>query len=419
MPGVGFFVVEMVARAYNVSMFEPRSILHIDMDAYYASVEEREQPGLAGRPLVVGGSPQGRGVVAAANYAARQYGIHSAMPVSRALRLCPALICLPVQMDRYVRVSQQIREIFARYTPLIEPLSLDEAFLDVSDSIQLFGAARDIARRIKREIRDELSLVASVGVAPNKYLAKIASDVDKPDGFIEVTAQGAQAFLDPLPASRVWGVGKATNKELARLGITTIGQLRMQSREVLVERFGQFGTHLWQLVRGIDERPVVRDSEAKSISNETTFVHNVADNRVLRAWLMDLSEQVGRRLRAHQRFGRTVQLKVRFEDFHTITRSHTLPQATQSTRQIWQAAQSLLAAARQSDPRPVRLIGVGISSLGEGSVTADLQQDMFASMQQPLDSAKQQQIDELADNIQLRFGKSAIKRATGIRRRDR
>jgi DNA polymerase-4 len=388
-----------------------RAILHIDMDAFYASVEEREQPGLAGRPVIVGGSPRRRGVVSAANYTARRFGVHSAMPMARAVRLCPAAICLPVRMQLYAAVSQQIREIFNRYTPLVEPLSLDEAFLDVTDSERLFGPAADIARAIKQAIHDELSLVASVGIAPNKFVAKIASDLDKPDGFVEVKANEVQSFLDPLPVNRVWGVGNATGKELERLGISTIQQLRQQSEPVLRDRFGKFGSHLWRLANGVDERVVVSDSEAKSISNETTFDTDVSEVDLLRAWLMELTEQVCWRLRQHDLYGRTVHIKLRFADFSTITRSHTLPAATQQTSQVWQAVAELFDKAMAREARSLRLVGVGVSGLNDKAHRPQVQTDLFA---QPTD-ARQTQLDEVADAIKSRFGSNGIRRGTSYK----
>ncbi len=388
-----------------------RFILHVDMDAFYASVEVREQPGLAGRPVIVGGSPRGRGVVSAANYEARRFGIHSAMPTARAMRLCPDAVCLPGRMSLYASVSRQIREIFDRYSPLVEPLSLDEAFLDVTESQRLFGTATEIANAIKRAISDELSLVASVGIAPNKFIAKIASDLHKPDGFVEVKPEEVQAFLDPLPVSRVWGVGKATGKELDRLGISTIAQLRQQSEAVLQDRFGKFGTHLWRLANGMDDRPVVSDSEAKSISNETTFDSDISNRDTLRAWLMELTEQVCWRLRQHDLFGRTVQIKLRFADFSTITRSHTLPEATQQTKQVWQAVMALFDKAMQSESRRLRLVGVGVSGLIDTAQRPQVQTDMFEQTQ----DTRQAQLDEVTDAIKSRFGSSGIRRGTGYK----
>jgi len=274
-------------------------IIHADMDAFYASIEERDRPELVGKPVIVGGSPEKRGVVSAANYVARKYGVHSAMPAVTARRLCPYGIYLSPRIDYYAEVSRQIRDIFERFTPLVEPLSLDEAFLDVTGSEGLFGPAVEIGRQIKQAIREELRLVASVGVAPNKFLAKIASDLKKPDALVVVEPDKVPEFLDPLPVERLWGVGRESSKVFQRLGIRTIGQLRQCPLDMLQARFGSSGEHLWELAHGRDERPVVPEREAQSISNETTFEHDIADMDVLRAWLVDLTEQVGCRLRRH------------------------------------------------------------------------------------------------------------------------
>ena len=238
-------------------------ILHVDMDAFYASVEERDRPELAGKPLIVGGSPEGRGVVAAANYAVRKFGVHSAMPTATALKRCPHAIVVRPRMDRYADVSAAIRDLFIKYTPLVEPLSLDEAFLDVTGSEGLFGSAVEIAHKLKREIRESLKLVASVGVAPNKFLAKIASDLDKPDGLVVVDPDRVQEFLAPLPVRRLWGVGRVTGRVLEQLGVGTIGQLRQMPLDELRQRFGKSGEHLWELAHGIDDRAVIPDHEAK------------------------------------------------------------------------------------------------------------------------------------------------------------
>ena len=290
-------------------------ILHVDMDAFYASVEEREKPALVGKPVIVGGTPDRRGVVCAANYVARQFGVHSAMPSATAHRLCPSAIFLPTRMDYYAQVSRQIREIFHRFTPLMEPLSLDEAFLDVTGSVGLFGTPVEIGRQIKREIQERLQLIASVGVAPNKFLAKIASDLEKPDGFVVIDPGSVQEFLDPLPVERLWGVGRQTGKLFERLHVRTIAQLRQLPPDVLHSHLGQHGEHLRQLAHGMDDRKVVPDREAKSISHETTFATDIADLNVLRAWLLELTEQVARRLRRHELRGRVVHLKVRFRRF--------------------------------------------------------------------------------------------------------
>ncbi|MDH5778717.1 MAG: DNA polymerase IV [Gammaproteobacteria bacterium] len=380
-------------------------LIHIDMDAFYASVETRERPELAHRPLVVGGSVRSRGVVSAANYRAREYGIHSAMPMSRALRLCPELVCLPVRMDLYASVSAQIRAIFARYTPEIEPLALDEAFLDVSASQQLYGDAEQIGRRIKREIKTELDLVASVGVAPNKFLAKLASDHDKPDGFVVIQPDAVQAFLDPLPVSRLWGVGKSTQKVFERLGVRTISEVRQLPLAVMTDYFGQSGQHLLNLSQGIDERRVVTERRAKSISNETTFAADIHDCDVLQSWLLQLTEQLGWRLRQAELKGRTIQLKIRFADFRLITRSTTLERPSQTTEILWQAVRKLLADCEL--PQSVRLIGMGVSQLCDETEEIAQQVDLFA----PNDERKQK-IDAVADEINSRFGKAMLHRAT-------
>ncbi|HTI50890.1 MAG TPA: DNA polymerase IV [Planctomycetaceae bacterium] len=382
-------------------------ILHVDMDAFYASVEERDRPELVGHPVIVGGTPQGRGVVAAANYVVRQFGVHSAMPTSTALRLCPRAIVLPPRIGYYAEVSEQIREILFRFTPLIEPLSLDEAFVDVTGSETLFGPSAEIGRKIKAEIRDSLRLVASVGVAPNKFLAKIASDLQKPDGFVVVDPAGVQAFLDPLPVGRLWGVGRVTGQVMEQLGVRTIGQVRTLSLEILHRHFGQSGDHLWELAHGIDHRPVVPDREAKSISHETTFPVDLVDRDVLRGWLMDLTEQVGWRLRRHELRGRTVEIKVRFADFRTIMRSKTLAEPTDITSEIWRAAAGLLDACLSSGRPRIRLLGVGVSGFRRD---AEIQKSLFA------DEAREKlaELDQVADRIRQRFGKSALHRGSGL-----
>lgn len=384
-------------------------IIHIDMDAFYASVEELDQPALRGRPVIVGGSPEARGVVSAANYVARQFGVHSAMPMSRALRQCPKAVHLPVRMARYVEVSRQIHEVFARYTPEVEPLSLDEAFLDVAASERLYGSPEQIGRRIKQAIRDELGLVASVGVAANKFIAKIASDIDKPDGFKVVPEEQTQTFLDPLPVSRLWGVGKATHQVFERLGIQTIKQVRQLPEAVMQDHFGQHGSHLWLLAQGIDERRVVSERRAKSISNETTFAHDISDSVVLLSMLMELTEQVASRLRHAEVQGRTVQLKLRFSDFKTLSRSLTLEKSTQTTEVIWQTVRKLFDQCRRG--LPVRLLGVGISNLSDIHKRLEEQTDLFATI-----DPRQQQLDQLADTINNRFGKATLHRGSSTRR---
>jgi DNA polymerase-4 len=377
------------------------------MDAFYASVEERDRPELVGKPVIVGGSPEKRGVVSAANYVARRYGVHSAMPSVTAHRLCPQGIYLPPRIDYYAEISGQIREIFERFTPLVEPLSLDEAFLDVTGSEHLFGPAEEIGRKIKQTIREELRLVASVGVAPNKFLAKIASDLKKPDALVVVELDKVQEFLDPLPVERLWGVGKQSSKVFQRLGIRTIGQLRQWPLDVLQARFGNSGEHLWNLAHGRDDRPVVPEREAKSISHETTFEHDISDMDVLRAWLVDLTDQVGCRLRRHRLRGRTVQLKVRFADFSLITRSCTLPEPTDITDELWREADDLLCHRLPAGHLPVRLVGMGVSGLDD----TGLVQGMLFDQEE---RQKQSRVDTVADQIKERFGGTALRRGSSL-----
>jgi DNA polymerase-4 len=383
-------------------------ILHIDMDAFYASVEERDNPALVGKPVIVGGTPEGRGVVAAANYAARRFGVHSAMASARARQLCPQAVVIKPRIDYYAAVSREIRDIFEQFTPLVEPLSLDEAFLDATGSESIFGPSAEIGRQIKQRIRAELRLVASVGVAPNKFVAKIASDLRKPDGFCVVEPGEVQPFLDPLPVGRLWGVGKVTGQVFERIAIRTIGQLRQMPLNTLNELFGSAGEHYWQLAHGIDHRQVVPDREAKSISNETTFAQDISDKEVLRSWLVDLVEQVARRLRRHDLKGRVVELKVRFADFKTISRSMTLPEPTNLTQELLSAGTELLAKRLPPRHLPVRLLGFGVQKL---DASGRSQQQLF---DQP-ERARNRQLDRVTDEIAAKFGKSAIHRGLTAR----
>ena len=380
------------------------------MDAFYVSVEERDDPSLKGKPVVVGGSAEGRGVVAAANYVARQYGIHSALPMARARRLCQNLVILRGRHRHYADVSREIRKLFNRYTPLVEPLSLDEAFLDVSASRQLFGDAASIGRRIKKEINDELGLVASVGVASSKFVAKIASDIDKPDGFVVVEPGSEQAFLDPLPVSRLWGVGKVSNEKLNKLGIQTIAQMRTLPQDSLVSLFGKWGNRLWQLANAIDTRPVVPVHRAKSISHEKTFASDIDNLEILQSILMELTENITRRLRQNKLAGRTVQLKLRYGDFYTITRAQTISEPTSQTREIWKRANNLLVANYQSHAGGLRLLGLGVSGFESDN---DEQGELFGDE----DAARQTELDVLGDLLHDRFGDAALRRAIDLKKR--
>ncbi len=380
-----------------------RRILHVDMDAFYAAIEQHDRPELRGKPILVGGSPQGRGVVTTASYEARPFGCHSAMPMARAVRLCPQAIVVPPRFERYGEVSRQVFAIIEFFTPLVEPLSIDEAFLDVTGSLQLFGPPVQIAQELKRRIQTETGLTASVGVAPNKFVAKLASDLEKPDGLVVVRPDGVQAFLDPLPIARLWGVGKATLPRFEALGVRTFADARRLSEMQLRECFGEAGKHFSALVRGLDERPVVADREAKSISHETTFAVDVSNPEQLRGVLLHQLEQVAGRLRRHGRLARTVMLKVRSAEFVTVTRRTTLEQATDRTDVLWHAAAGLFDTWARQRPGRVRLVGVGASQLSDA---CGRQLSLFERQ----DEARQRQLDRVIDTIRERFGRDAITR---------
>ena len=388
-----------------------RQILHVDMDEFFAAVEKLDDPSLRGRCLLVGGDPNARGVVSTASYEAREYGCRSAMPMATALRLCPQAVVLPVRGRRYREVSERVFELLGRYTPLVEPLSIDEAFLDVTGCERLFGGAEAIARSIKRDVRDEIGLPASVGVAPNKFLAKLASDLRKPDGLVVITEENMRATLEPLPVSRLWGVGPAAEKRLERLNVQTIGQLRAVPLERLTDAFGQAGEHFHRLARGLDRRPVVPDSRAKSISQECTFAVDVADAEQLRDVLVEQVEQVSRRLRRQGLKARTVTVKLRTGDFTTHTRSATLEDPTDLTGEIRRDTERLLSAWLGRHRRPLRLLGVGVSGL----IRQGGQLPLFGRAQRD----REQRLDRTLDDIARRFGDGAVRRGPAGRRPQR
>ncbi|HUU59464.1 MAG TPA: DNA polymerase IV, partial [Phycisphaerae bacterium] len=380
-----------------------RSILHADMDEFFAAVEKLDHPELRGKCLLIGGSPQGRGVVSTASYEAREYGVHSAMPMATAVRLCPRAVLLPVRGDRYREVSERIFDIFERFTPLVEPLSIDEAFLDVTGSQRLFGPAERIARTIKSTIREEVGLTASLGMAPNKFLAKLASDLEKPDGLVIITERNVHEVLDPLPVAKLWGVGPAAAERLERMGLRTIGRLRAAEPGRLREAFGEWGEQIHRLACGIDDRPVTPDHEAKSIAQEQTFPEDVADLDELRRVLLLQTDQVARRLRRCGLKARTVTIKLRYGDFTTLTRSTTLGEATNVTDDLRAAAVKLLTAWASRAHRPLRLLGVTASQLtaaGRGQLS------LFEDPRR----VKQRQLDQTLDDIADRFGTDAVHR---------
>ncbi len=337
-----------------------RKIIHIDMDAFYASVEQRDDPSLRGRPVIVGW-PGERSVVCAASYEAREFGVHSAMPATRARRLCPEGVFVAPDFDRYRAVSRQIREIFERHTPLVEPLSLDEAYLDVTHELTGIPTATETAGVIRREIRHETQLTASAGVAPNKFLAKIASDWRKPDGLFVVRPHQVEQFLAGLPVRKIPGVGPATERALHSLGADTVGKLQRVPHEELVSRFGKWGTRLWELARGIDESPVEPSRERKSWSRENTFAQDLPLDEIA-AFLRRESASLFADLSTKQLAGKTITVKLRTGDFLTATRQMTLPAPPATAEDLAGAAVALLDRFRFPPQARYRLAGVGVSN---------------------------------------------------------
>ncbi|HTF89887.1 MAG TPA: DNA polymerase IV [Planctomycetota bacterium] len=352
----------------------PITILHVDMDAFYTAVEVRDNPSLADLPVCVGGGAHQRGVIASASYAARKFGVRSAMPTGQALSLCPQLVLVPPDFERYTRESRRIMEVFRSYTPLVEPLSLDEAFLDVAGCERLFGDAIEIGRAIKRDILRNTGLVASVGVAPTKFLAKLASDMDKPDGFRVIRPEEVRTLLDPLPVSAIFGVGPRTAKRLEALGVRTIGELAARPRDEVLARFGASGAWIHELAHGIDSRRVNPRREEKSYSVERTFEQDVSDREKLLLALLQFCEELGERLRDRGLRGRTISIKARYGNFKTVTRSFTLDFATNLGPRIYSAARGLFA---RTPPGALRLLGVQVSSLED--VRTPIQGDLFGS----------------------------------------
>ena len=371
------------------------------MDAFYASVEQRDDPTLKGKPVVVGGSA--RGVVAAASYEARQFGIRSAMPMRDALRRCPNLCRVPTRMSHYQSVSKEIFSIFREFTPMVEGLSLDEAFLDVTESLQLFGDEVVIAREIKKRVKERTGLTASVGVAPNKLVAKIASDLDKPDGLFVVTDKDMRDVLDPLPVRVIPGIGPETLSRLNQVRIATIADLRLAHDQDLEPIFGRFTQRTRDRAAGIDDRPVQPSRRDKSISAESTFDEDLSERRAMRRQLLRLSEKTASRLRAKELVAGTVQVKIRQSDFSTFTRQSALKPPANSTETLYKAATILLDDWLAEYPGArIRLLGVGGSTL-----VRDAQPDLFA----PQVSAGGTQLDQTVDEIRGRFGDTSLGRA--------
>lgn len=383
-----------------------RYIVHVDMDAFFTSVEQRDNPEFRDKPVIVGSDPksgEGRGVVAACSYEARKYGIHSAMPISIAYKKCPRAVFLRPDIKKYTRVSHHIFDILERFTPEIEPISIDEAFLDITGSCAIFGTPTETCRKIKDAIRKETGLSASIGMASNKMTAKIASDIGKPDGFIEVSEEGLVDFLRPLPAGKLWGVGEKTLELLKKAGINTIGDLAARGVEELEQMFGKNGKHLGELANGIDPRSVETSGIIKSVSNEHTFDQDVSDMNVIMDTLMFLSEKVSRRLRKYGFKGRTITLKIRFSDFKTYTRAFTVACPTNFSDEIYGRVIEKLTDFKTAK-KPIRLLGVRVSNLSDASVSDDLFYDAEEK------NLKKERLHKAVDAIADRFGQGAVHR---------
>jgi DNA polymerase IV len=376
------------------------SIIHLDLDAFYASAEELDNPELKGTKIIVGGNRE-RGVVCACSYATRPFGVRSGMPVQKALRLCPEALILPVRMARYRELSDQVFSVFFEYTSLVEPLSIDEAFLDISASMALFGDALTIARKIKKDVRKKTGLTLSAGIAPNKLLAKLASDYGKPDGLYLLTPEMVDDFLIPMPVSHLWGVGSKTQDKLEELGVKTVRELRGLELETLVRLFGEnAGNHLHDMARGKDDRKVEPQGEAKSVGREQTFATDKRDLEGLERELLKLADQVGSRLRNKSLKGRTVTLKVKYADFRSTTRCRTLSAATCHAPEIYQAARELF---RSLDNRgeAIRLLGVTVSSFGDAE-----KKQLF--LFEDGKSNCRHRLDESLDRIRGKYGANSI-----------
>jgi nucleotidyltransferase/DNA polymerase involved in DNA repair len=387
-----------------------RTILHIDMDAFFAAVEQSDHPEWRGKPVVVGSDPKGgkgRGVVSTCSYEARRFGIRSAMPISKAWQLNPDAIYVQPRGRRYAGISRQVMAILSAYSPDLEQLSIDEAFLDITSTQKLFGGAEALALRIKADILEQTNLTCSIGIAPNKFVAKIASDLRKPDGLVIVPEGSVEPFLNPLEIARLWGCGPKTVPVLQGMGIFTIGDLAARSQKELIDRFGQTGMHFWRLARGLDERPVSDGHTAKSMSRETTFEIDCGDEEEMRTTLFTLCDDLSYDMRRHGVRGRTVTLKIRLADFSTFTRSHSLECATDASAELYRQVKELFDRFKRGGER-VRLLGVAVSQLQQ----EEGQMDLFGR-----EGVRKDKVDSIMDDVRKKFGTGSISRASLLQNR--
>jgi len=354
------------------------------MDAFFASVEQRDHPELRGKPVVVGGSPGGRGVVAAASYEARKFGIHSAMPSYRVVRLCPHAVFVKPRFDAYKEVSEQIRTIFYSWTDLVEPLSLDEAYLDITENKRSIKSARKVAVDIRKEIFEQTGLTASAGIAVNKFVAKIASDLNKPNGLAVITPEKMIPFLEELPVGKFHGIGKATEKKMHAMGIFKGAELKALSEQEMIRVFGKVGSFYYAIVRGEDNRPVTPNRIRKSVGAENTYSEDLEDLPEIRSKLLEIAMKVSERLQKIEAKGRTITVKVRYESFDSVTRSQTLPQETADAAHIYEVAEKLLELT-EAGIRKVRLLGISVSNLDISDDDSDSDDDRFPGLQLELD----------------------------------